>query len=108
MPSPLVNRYVVFVHLQGKGAVRRAIARDPSLLMAVESCIAAYQTTGHFGYVIEDQRRRRAFLLDRNLLLRVVFLKSHDQELYFQILNRLDRTGNQDELESFLVDHAPI
>ena len=108
MPSPLVNRYAVFVHLQGKGAVRRAIARDPSLMMAVESCLAAYQSTGHFGYVIEDQRQRRAFTLDRNLVLRVLFLKSNDEESYFQILNRLDRTGGQAELVAFLVDHAPI
>ncbi len=108
MPSRLVNRYAVYVRLEESGVVQRTIARDPSLLMAVESCISAYRTTGHLGYLIEDGRRHREFLLDRKVLLQVLFLKAHDEALYFQILNRLDRAGNQDELESFLAAHASL
>lgn len=108
MPSRLVNRYAVFVRLEDGRVVRRAIARDPSFLVAVESCLSAYRTTGHLGYVIEDQRRHREFGLDRMLLLQFVFLKAHDEALYFQILNRLDRAGDQRELESFLSAHASL
>jgi len=108
MPSPLVNRYVVYVHFQDLGAVRKPIARDPSFLVAVESCISAYRTTGHLGYVIEDQRRHREFLLDREGLLRVLYLRTHDESRYFQILNRLDRAGDQQELEAFLAAHAAL
>ena len=108
MPSRLVNRYAVYVHVEGAGAVRKPIAQDPSFLVAVESCISAYRTTGHLGYVIEDQRRQRKFLLDREGLLRVLYLRTHDESLYFQILNRLDRAGDQKELESFLAAHSAL
>lgn len=108
MPSSLVNRYSVYVHLPGQGKVRRPIARDPSLFLAVESCISAYGSTGHDAYVIEDMRRHRVFRVDRTLLLRVLLLKSQNETLYFDIMNRLDRSGGQDEMESFLADHAAI
>jgi len=108
MPSRLVHRYVVFVHLPAEGTVPRAISRHPSFFVAVESCLAAVETTGHFGYAIEDERRHRAFVLDRDLLLRLVYLRAHDQAAFYGLLNRLDRTGGQTDLETFLAEHAAI
>lgn len=102
MPSPLVNRYAVYVFLPDKGKVRRSIARDPSLMMAVESCLSAYESTGHLAYVIEDERKSRVFTLNRRLLLALLFAKSSDRTRYFEILNRLDRSGDQAALESSL------
>ena len=108
MPSPLVNRYSVYFHLADAGKVRQSIAKDPSLLMAVESCLAAYEATGHFGYVIEGERPRRVFTLDRKLLLALVFLRANDRAHYLEVLNRLDRSGDQDALESSLSDDAVV
>jgi hypothetical protein len=108
MPSPLVNRYAVFFNLPKEGKVHQTIARQPSFLMAIESCLVAYRDTGHTGFVIEDERKGRGFLVDRDLLLRLLFLRHNDKARYFEILNRLDRNGAQDELVSFLLAHAPI
>lgn len=108
MPSPLVNRYAVYFQLDREAKVAKAISRHPSLLVAVESCLAAYRATGHMGFRIEDVRRRREFRLDRTLLLRVLLLKTQNEPLYFDIMNRLDRSGGQPEMESFLADHATI
>ncbi len=108
MPSLLVNRYAVYFRLEEGAKVRQTIGRDPSLLVAVERCFATYRTTGHLAYAIEDQRRRREFLVNRDLFFRLLFLKRHDQTRYFAILNRLDREGNQNELDAFLRAHAPI
>ena len=88
--------------------MRQAISRHPSFFVAVESCLSAYESTGHFGYAIEDERRHRAFVLDRGLLLRLVYLRAHDQAAFFALLNRLDRSGDQADLESFLAAHAAL
>ncbi|HEX9565971.1 MAG TPA: hypothetical protein VGA48_00050 [Thermoplasmata archaeon] len=108
MPSPLVNRYAIYFHLPDQGKVPQTIGREPSLLMAVESCLMSYQATGHTGFVIEDPRKRREFQIERDLLLRLIFLRHHDRTRYFEILNRLDREGNQKELVSFLAAHAQM
>jgi len=108
MPSPLVNRYAIYFHLSDRGKVRQTIAREPSLLMAVENCLLSYQDTGHTGFVIEDPRKHREFQIDRDLLLRLMFLRHHDRTRYFEILNRLDREGSQKELVSFLAAHAQM
>jgi len=108
MPSRLVHRYAVFVHLPGEGTVRRAISRHPSFFVAVESCLGASESTGHFGYAIEDERRHRAFVLDRGLLLQLVYLRAHDQAAFFSLLNRLDRSGDQADLEAYLAEHAAL
>ena len=108
MPSRLVNRYAVYVRLEEGGVVRRTIARDPSFLVAVESCVSAYRTTGHLDYLIEDTRRHREFFLSRALFLQVLFLKAHNEGLYFDILNRLDRAGDQQEFEAFLTLHGRL
>ncbi len=110
MPNPLVNRYAVYFHLGEEGRVKRTLTRSTNLLMAVESCISAYRATGHLGYMIEDegQGQHRAFFLDRKALLRFLFLKANDENRFFEILNRLDRSGGQAELESSLADEAPI
>lgn len=108
MPSPLVNRYSVYVSLPDRGKVRRPIAKDPSLFLAVESCVAAYETTGHVSYVIEDRRPARAFTVDRRLLLAFVFLRANDRTRYFEVLNQLDRSGDQTSLESSLAGHIPL
>jgi hypothetical protein len=108
MPSVLVNRYAVYFHFPVDGKVAQPIAREPSLLMAVESSVGTYRVTGHVGYLIEDTRKRRQFVVDRDVLLRLVYLKRNDRTRYFEILNRLDRDGNQEELVSFLVAHAPL
>lgn len=102
MPSRLVNRYAVYFHLPDRGRVRQTVARDPSLLIAIESCLTAYRDTGHLDYVIEDERRRREFSIDRDILLRLLFLKHNDSTRYFELLNRLDRGGGQEDLASFL------
>ena len=107
MPSRLVHRYAVYVRLP-EGIVRRAIGRFPGFFVAVESCLAAYESTGHFGYAIEDERRHRAFMLDRGLLLQLAYLRAHDQAAFFGLLNRLDRSGGQADLESFLREHAAL
>lgn len=104
MPSPLVHKYAVYVHLSETGKVRQAISRETSLFLAVESCIAAYKSTGHFGYWIEDQRTHRTFVLDRQLFLALVLLKASDQARYFRVLNQLDQSGDQAQLESNLSD----
>lgn len=106
MPSPLVNRYAIYFALPHQGKVPRTIAQEPSLLMAVESCLMTYQATGHTGFVIEDPRKHRAFQVERDLLLQLIFLRHHDRTGYFEILNRLDREGDQEELVSFLAAHA--
>jgi hypothetical protein len=108
MPSSLVNRYSVYVSIPGKGKVRRPISRDPSLFLAVERCIDAYETTGHGAYVVEDNRPVRAFTLERKLLLAFVFLRANDRARYFAVLNQLDRSGDQDVMESSLADYIPI
>ncbi len=108
MPSPLVNRYTIYFHLPDQGKVPQSIAREPSLLMAVENCLNAYQATGHTGFVIDDTRAHREFHVERDVLLQLVFLRHHDRTRYFEILNRLDRQGGQDELVSFLAAHARI
>ena len=108
MPSPLVNRYAVYVSLPGRGKVRRALANYPSLMLAIESCFAAYESTGHETYVIEDRRPARAFSLDRRLLFAFLFLRANDRARYFDVLNRFDRSGDQRSLESALADHVPI
>ncbi len=107
MPSRLVHRYALHVQL-GEGRVRSAISRHPSFFVAVESCLSAYEATGHLGYAIEDERRHRGFVLDRTLLLRLLYLRAHDQSAYFALLNRLDRSGGQRDLEAFLAEHAAI
>jgi hypothetical protein len=108
MPSALVNRYAVYVSLPEKGKVRRPIARNPSLMLAVESCIAAYESTGHFSYVIEDQRPARTFAVDRRALLRLLFMRSNSRSRYFELLNQLDRSGDQRVLESALAEHVQL
>ena len=108
MPSVLVNRYAVFFYFPVDGKVAEPISREPSLLMAVESSVSTYRATGHVSYLIEDQRKGRQFVVDRDVLLRLLFLKRNDRTRYFEILNRLDRVGNQEELVSFLVAHARI
>jgi hypothetical protein len=107
MPSPLVNRYSVYVHLAGRGKVREPIARNPSLLLALESCFSAYEETGHIAYVIEDRRPSRTFTVDRKLLLAFLYVKAHDQAQYYEILNRLDRSGVQDDMEA-AVSHVSM
>ena len=104
MPSPLVNRYFVFVSLPDKGKVRRPIAKDPSLMIAVESCLSAYKTTGHLDFVIEDGRKSRVFTLDRRSILALLFVKTSNRTRYFEILNRIDRSGDQKTLESALAE----
>jgi hypothetical protein len=106
MPSPLVNRYAIYFQLPDQGKVRQSIAREPSLLMAVENCLNAYQATGHTGFVIDDTRARREFHVEREVLLQLLFLRHQDRTRYFDILNRLDRQGGQEELVSFLAAHA--
>ena len=108
MPSPLVNRYAVYVHLSDRGKVREPISRKPSLLLAVEGCISAYETTGHESYVIEDRRPTRAFTVGRRLLLACVFLRANDRPRYFEVMNQLDRSGDQRTFESLLADSAPL
>jgi len=108
MPSPLVNRYAVYVHLADRGKVREPISRKPSLLLAVEGCISAYETTGHESYVIEDGRATRAFTVGRRLLLACMFLRANDRLRYFEVLNQLDRSGDQRTFESLLADSAPL
>jgi hypothetical protein len=106
MPSPLVNRYAIYFELPDHGKVPQSIAREPSLLMAVENCLNTYQATGHTGFVIDDTRAHREFHVQRDVLLQLVFLRHQDRTRYFEILNRLDRQGGQDELVSFLAVHA--
>jgi hypothetical protein len=106
MSSALVNRYSVYVSMPERGKVREPIARNPSLMLAVESCIAAYESTGHFSYVIEDQRPARIFALDRRVLLGLVFLRSNSRSRYFELLNQLDRSGDQHVLESAVGEHS--
>lgn len=72
------------------------------MLIAIESCLAAYRDTGHLDYLIEDEGRKREFSVDRDLLLRLLYLKHNDPTRYFELLNRLDRGGAQDDLVSFL------
>jgi hypothetical protein len=108
MPSPHVNRYAVYVHLAERGKVREPISRKPSFLLAVEGCISAYQETGHDAYVIEDRRPERAFTLERRLLLACVFLRANNRARYFEVLNQLDRAGDQRLLESILADSVPL
>jgi hypothetical protein len=108
MPSPHVNRYAVYVHLADRGKVREPISRKPSFLLAVEGCISAYQETGHDSYVIEDRRPERAFTLERRLLLACVFLRANNRARYFEVLNQLDRTGDQRLLESIFADSVPL
>ena len=107
MPSALVNRYSVYVSMPERGKVREPIARNASLMLAVESCIAAYESTGHFSYVIEDQRPPRIFALDRRVLLGLLFLRSNSRLRYFELLNQLDRSGDQRLLESAVGEHFP-
>jgi hypothetical protein len=108
MPSPLVNRYSVYVSMPDRGKVRKPIARNPSFMLAVESCIAAYESTGHLSYVIEDLRPARIFTLDRRVLLGLLFLRSNSRSRYFELLNLLDRSGDQHVLESTLGEHASL
>jgi hypothetical protein len=108
MPNSLVNRYGVYFHLGEEGRVRRPLTRSTNLLMAVESCVSAYKATGHLGYLVEDERQHRTFLIDRELLLQLLFLKANDENRYFEILNGLDRSGGQGELESLLARDTPI
>ena len=106
MPSSLVNRYAVYIQLDRGSKVAKAISRHASFLVAVESCLAAYRETGHMGFRIEDPRRHREFQLDRTLLLRVLLLKAQNEPLYFDVMNRLDHSGAQADLESYLAGHA--
>ncbi len=108
MPSPLVNRYAIYFQLLDQGKVRQSIAREPSLLMAVENCLNTYQATGHTGFVIDDTRAHREFHIERDVLLQLVYLRHQDRTRFFEILNRLDRQGDQGELVSFLDSHARI
>jgi len=108
MPSLLVDRYALFFRVTPGKRVREVVGRYPSLLVAVEQCVGIYQTTGHYDYAIEDQRRQREFLVDRDLLLRLAYLKRHDEPRYFEVLNRLDREGSQEDLVRFLGKHASI
>jgi len=91
-----------------RGKVREPIARNASLMLAVESCIAAYESPGHFSYVIEDQRPARIFALDRRALLGLLFLRSNSRSRYFELLNQLDRSGDQRVLESALEKQAQL
>ena len=108
MPSPLVNRYAVYVRLAERGKVREPISREPSLLLAVGACISAYETTGHDSFLIEDRRPARTFVLGRSLLLGCVFLRANNRPRYFEVLNQLDRSGDQGTLESLLADSVPL
>ena len=107
MTSPLVDKYAVHFYIEEGGKVKQVISRETSLFLAVESCLAAYKATGHFGYWIEDRRAHRTFRIDRRLLLALMFLKASDQAQYFRVLNRLDRSGDQAMLESSLSDFFP-
>ncbi len=69
MPSPLVNRYAIYFELPDHGKVPQSIAREPSLLMAVENCLNTYQATGHTGFAIDDTRAHREFHVQRDILL---------------------------------------
>src|SRR5437879_7985962 len=93
MPSPLVNRYAVYVHLADRGKVRKPISRKPSLLLAVEGCISAYETTGHESYVIEDSRPMRAFTVGRRFLLPSAFPRATARPRISGALNHLNRPG---------------
>jgi len=108
MPSPHVNRYSVYVSLPGRGKLRKPIAKDPSLVMAIESCFGAYEKTGHESFVIEDDRPARVFALNRRLLLALLFVRASDRMRYFEILNRLDRSGDQQTLESSVAGYIPL
>jgi hypothetical protein len=108
MPSALVNRYSVYVSMPERGKVREPIARNPSLMLAVESCISAYESTGHLSYVIEDQRPVRVFALERRSLLGLLFLRSSSRSRYFELLNQFDRSGDQQTLDSALADYVPL
>ena len=107
MPSAFVNKYAIYFHFEGSGKVKQLLSRQTSLFLAVESCVAAYRSTGHFGYWIEDQRGHRTFVLDRRIVLALLFLKSSDQARYFGVLNQLDQSGNQAMLESALSEFLP-
>lgn len=107
MPSPLVNKYAVYFHFEDRGKVRQVLSRETSLLLAVESCVAAYRSTGHFGYWIEDTRTGRTFVIDRRLFLALASLKASDQPRYFRVLNSLERSGDQARLESSVADFLP-
>src|SRR5438445_10738914 len=106
MPSPLVNRYAIYFHLRDQGKVPQTIGREPSLLMAVETCLVSYQATGHTGFVIEDPRKHREFQIARDLLLQLVFLRPHDRTRYFAILNRFDGEVSHRALVWSLAAHA--
>ena len=102
MPSPFVNRYAVYVSLADRGKVREPISRNPSFILAIESCFSAYEETGHSAYVIEDHRPSRVLTLDRKLMLALLYIKTNDRTEYFEILNRLDRSGEQRDMEAML------
>src|SRR2546426_11142956 len=102
MPSPLVNRYTIYFRLPDHGKVPQSIAREPSLLMAVENCLNAYQATGHTGFVIDDTRAHREFHVEREVLLQLLFLRHQDRTRYFSNLKRLGRQGSQDAPHSIL------
>jgi len=46
--------------------------------------------------------------LERRLLLAFVFLRANSRPRYFEILNQLDRSGDQQTLESVLADYVPL
>lgn len=108
MPSPLVNRYAVYIQLPDRGKVREPISRQPSMMLAVEACLSAYEETGHDTYAIEDRRPSRAFTLDRRALLACMFLRVNNRNRYFEVLNQLDRSGDQRTFDSILADFFPL
>src|SRR2546428_241283 len=79
MPSPLVNRYAIYFQLPDQGKVPQSIAREPSLLMAVENCLNPYQATGHTGFVIDDTRAHRVLHVEPAVLLQLLFLRHQDR-----------------------------
>jgi hypothetical protein len=46
--------------------------------------------------------------LQRRLLLACVFLRANNRPRYFEVLNQLDRSGDQQSLESLLADSVPL
>ena len=107
MPHPLVDRYVIHFLLD-KEKVETPVNRTTNLFMAVEECLSTYASTGHTDYVVEDQRKAREFRLDRPLLLRLIYLRAKEEERYYEILNRLDRGGSEEELGAYIARHAAL
>ncbi|MEE9164349.1 MAG: hypothetical protein V3U17_06115 [Thermoplasmata archaeon] len=107
MPQSLVDRYVIRFRLDD-AKIKTPVNRTTNLFMAVEECLSTYAETGHTDYVIEDRREAREFPLDRSLLLRLLYLRTSEEDRYYEILNRLDREGNREDLSAYIARHANL